>query len=314
MLHPEEKQKLIAVIGPTASGKSSCAHSLAQTFGGFLVAADSRQVYREMNIFTGKDIGEWTDYKGEPTYMVDGIPEYLVDYVSPNQAFTLYDYQKDANNMIQKCADKNVPILVGGTGMYISAVIDNYDLSSVPDNSEVRDGLYQRLEKEGIEVLYAELCDVDPGALEYIDKANERRIIRALEVYELTGKPFTESLGQHESLYEPLIIGMDIERDVLYDQINTRVDEMVENGGFDEAYTLYTKYNPELPAMSSIGYKQCIMYFKDEITKQEAIRLIKRDMRHYAKRQLTWFKRDPRIQWVKSCEEAHALTHEFLAK
>lgn len=284
------KQKLIVVVGPTGAGKSDIALTIAKDSGGFLISADSRQIYKELDIVTGKDEGEWQN----GAYMVDGIEECMVDFLDPQEKYSAAEYQKEVYKIIAEKIDK-LPIMVGGTGLYINAVVDNYDFSEKSDNT-FRDKLEVELKKQGLDSLVSQLKEKDPK-LE-LDFQNPRRVIRALEYNLSTGKLWSEeSMKKRESKFDVLMIGIDWDREVLYDRINKRVDQMVVMGAIEETRGLYEKYGEDWPSVDSLGYQDFIRYFKDEITLEEAMIEMKKRSRHYAKRQLTWFKRDERIKW-----------------
>lgn len=284
------KRKLIVVVGATGAGKSDVALELAKEFGGFLISADSRQIYRELDIVTGKDAGEWQN----GAYMVENIAEYMVDFIDPQEKYSAADYQAEVYKLLEE-KKEGLAIMVGGTGLYVNAVTDNYDFSEEADYG-LRAKLEAELEKQGLSHLSEKLKNLDPEA--EVDDKNPRRVLRALEYCMTTGKLWSqESRKKRESKFELLMIGINWEREELYDRINKRVDKMVEMGAVSEARKLYEKYGESWPAVDSLGYEEFIKYFKDEMTLPEAIESMKQRSRNYAKRQLTWFKRDERITW-----------------
>jgi tRNA dimethylallyltransferase len=317
----QEKQKIIVVLGPTASGKSALALELAKAFNGFLIAADSRQIYRDMNIITGKDEGEWRMVNQEHGFYVDGIQEFMVDVINPDEAFSVHEYQQQVFDIIdheRACAtiegrEPRLPIIVGGTGLYISAVVDNYLLQGAVDR-EIRAQLENDLTEKGLDYLVNQLQELDPETAEEIDTENPRRVVRALEQVIAQGEAIAHDIGTAPPKYDVLQIGIEWPRDALYDRINRRIDGMLEHGGWHEVREIMARYGDSLNAVSSIGYKQLAAALDGSMSKEEAIETFKRDSRRYAKRQLTWFKRDERIQWVKSSarDQAHELVADFL--
>ncbi len=310
-----KKQKVIVIVGPTASGKSDIALQLAKDFHGFLISADSRQIYKEMNILTAKDIGIWKDFNGEQIYFVDNIPEFMVDIIYANEYFSVADYQKRVFSILDKYPKIfGIPIIVGGTGLYISAVVYNYQFSELEPDFELRKKLQKDFEQKGLEFLLNKLKVLDPVSYDYIDKTNPRRIIRALEFVIKTGKSFVQSQKKNISQkYDFLQIGILCDRQELYRKIEHRIDKMLEKGAWDEVKYILSKYGENLNAITGIGYVQLGKALSGELTEQEAVNLFKKATKNYAKRQLTWFKRDKNIHWVKNYEQAYNLVKDFLA-
>lgn len=302
-----KKRKIIVVLGPTASGKSVIALELAKEFNGFLISADSRQVYRGMDIGTNKDEGAWQD--GE--FFIDGIEECLIDVVSPNEEFTVGDWLEQTGKVISERKNK-LPIIVGGTGLYIFALINDFQLPA-GKNERLRAKFEKLLANKGLAALIDEIKKIDPDIEQKIDSKNPRRALRAAEIVFSTGKPLTRQRGECE--YDVLQIGVELPRETLYEKINRRVDEMFAAGLVKEVKTLVNAgYQCHLPAMTSIGYRQVCQFLEHEISGEKAVELIKRDTRHYAKRQMTWFKRDKTIHWIENGNEAIQLVENFLAK
>lgn len=296
----KHKEQIIVILGPTASGKSRLAFDLAKKHNGFIISADSRQIYKELDIITGKDLGEWKDVNGKKLYFVNGIETYMVDSIDLSQNFTLKDYQEFVFSILEQKKDSGqLPIIVGGTGLYISAIIENYQLNKEAPDFTIRKEIEKEIKQNGIDRIYSELLEKDPNVETFIDKNNKRRVIRALEYIRQTGKKFSEQLQKGESKYDFTLCEIDINRQDLYKKIEHRIDGMLENGGMQEAQHIFEKYGNTYNATSSIGYKQLGLYFSGEITKQEAIDLFKRDTRRYAKRQITWFSRYENIHKVK---------------
>jgi tRNA dimethylallyltransferase len=308
--------KLIVILGPTASGKTGLSLKLAKKFGGEVVSADSRQIYKGMDIGTGKV----EDKKG--------VRHYLFDVVRPDEEFTLADYKKKAVAAIRDILKRGkVPFLVGGTGLYIQAVVDNLEIPAVPPNKKLRAqfekelaltphpsplpqgerGIDSRDREKVIKKWYKKLLKLDPGAAEVVDAKNPRRIIRALEVCLSTGKQFSKLREKGKPLFDVLQIGINLPREKLYDQIDERVEQMIKDGLAGETKKLLKKYSSRLPSMSGIGYKEIGEYLSQKVRKSEsqkalneAAQKIKFRTHAYARRQMTWFRRDKRIKWIKN--------------
>lgn len=290
--------KLIVILGPTASGKSALVTKLAKKFKGEIVSADSRQIYREMDIGTAKVIPK-----------KDEVPCHLIDIINPDQEFTVAEYKERGIKIIRDIQRRDkVPFLVGGAGLYIKAIVDNLKIPPVSPDKALRN----RLNKKSIQELIKKLKRLDPEALLQFRIKDKCRLIRALEVCLLTKRPFSQQRVQGEPLFETLQIGLKVPRKKLYKRINERVDEMIEKGLIEEVKKLGKKYAWNLPSMSGIGYKQIGMYLHKKIDLERAIELIKRDTRRYARRQITWFRQDKRIHWVKTKKEAEKLIRTFL--
>jgi len=302
--------KLIAVVGPTASGKTALALELAKKINGEIISADSRQFYRGTEI--GSDIpdGTWKNVAGRRTYFVKGIPHFLMAFLPPSKTFTAAQFKEHVIRIARDIAKRgHVPILCGGTGLYIRAVVDNFTLPEVPADADFR----ARMEKKTTLALYSELAKKDPVYLARIPPNNRRYAIRALEVIRATGKPFSEMQGKGEPLFDVLQIGVKRERSEAFKRIDARVDQMMKRGLLDEAKKLGRRYGWNIPAMSGLGHRQLGQYLRAEISLEEAVRLIKRDTRHYAKRQMTWLRRDVQIRWIKNTTAAKRLAKGFLA-
>ena len=293
----EKKQPLIAVVGPTASGKTAVGIALAKEYNGEVVSADSMQIYKGMDIATAKPDEE----------EMQGIPHHLISELEPASSFSVAEYVKLAQQKIEDIAARGkLPILVGGTGLYVSSLIDNINFDNAITDGSVRRRLTEEAKQIGNEAMLERLREIDPEAAEKIPAANLVRVIRALEVYEVTGIPFSrhkELNRMQDSLYNACIIGLTYkDRSVLYDRINKRVDIMLQKGLIEECCAVYE--NEKLgTACQAIGYKELIPYFENKKTKEECIDKIKQYSRNYAKRQLTWFRRDERIQWVEIDED-----------
>lgn len=302
------KLKLLAVIGPTAAGKTALAIELAKLFNGEIISADSRQFYRGTNIGTDIIEGKWVKRGGRRVYLAHGVPHHLIAFRSPSQPVTLDGFRRLARRKIKEIAARDhLPILCGGTGLYVQAVTDNFLLPSVPPNPVLR----ARMERRSTADLLAELKRRDPDYAARISSGNRRYIIRALEVIEATGQPFSAQQAKGEPEYDTLKLGVRRPRETLYRKINRRVDEMMEEGLVRETEKLVKRHGWQTPAMTGLGHRQIGQYLKGEISLAEAVRLIKRDTRHYARRQLIWWRRDPTIRWVRSLSEAERLVSRF---
>jgi len=307
--------KLIVILGPTASGKTDIALRLVKKFNGEIISADSRAIYKEMDIGTAKPITNYklpiTNYKSY--YIFKGIPHYMIDVVRPNQEFTVAQFKKRVINIIKNIQKRGrIPFLVGGTGLYISTIVDNLKIPPVLPDPKLRKRLERLIKNHGLNFLWQKLIELDPAAQKFVDKDNPRRVIRALEVCLKTKKTFSELRKIGQPLFNILQVGVKLPRRTLYKKINSRVGKMIEIGLIDEVKKLIKKYPVNLPSFSGIGYKEIISYLQGEISLPEAIDLIKKNTRHYAKRQITWFKRDKRIKWVKNIKEAGLAIKDFL--
>ncbi len=286
------QNKIIAVAGPTASGKTALAIEISKRFHGEVVSCDSMQIYR------GMDIGTAKPSKAE----MCGIPHHMIDIAEPDERYSVAEFVKAARACIDDIlARGRLPVLAGGTGLYMDSIINNTDFAEQKSDGKFRGELQQYAEKHGVDALHAMLAERDPEAAEKIHPNNIRRVIRALEVCHLTGKTFTQVNREalREPIYDALIFGLEMPRDVLYGRINERVDRMMSEGLEDEVRRLYDSgIDPDCTAMQAIGYKELAEYFRGESGRDEAIEKIKRESRRYAKRQLTWFKRNPKIIWL----------------
>ena len=302
--------KLLVLIGPTASGKTSISLDLAKEFNGEIISADSRQFYKKMDIGTAKVKGKWERNGFRRTYMVNDIPHHLIDFMDPVKKFTVAEFRDKAIKYI-KLANKNkrLPMLVGGTGLYVSAVIDNYMIPRVAPNKQLR----ANLDEKSLDELSDLLEQMDPDIMKTIDKKNKRRLIRALEVCIFTGEPFSEQRTKSAPMFNLLIMGVEVPRDILYDRINKRVDKMIDEGLESEVRALVRqKYSWDLPSMQGIGYSQFRPYLKGDQDLEKTVETLKRDTRRLARRQLSWFRRDKRIVWIKDINEASNCVKEFL--
>jgi tRNA dimethylallyltransferase len=301
---------LLVLAGPTATGKTGLAIALARRLGGEIVSADSRQIYRGMDIGTAKPTPEQRAL----------APHHLLDVVTPDESYTLAQYQADAQAAIAAIhAREQLPLLVGGTGLYIRAVVDNLAIPQVPPNQELRQQLEEEAARQGSAALHARLAALDPIGAARIDPANLRRVIRALEVVLLTGQPFSAQQGARPSPYRPLFLGLNGPRELLYARADQRVDAMLASGLVWEVQRLIAAgYDWHLPSMSSLGYQEVGGYLRGELSLEAAVERLKFNTHHYIRRQLTWFRAEQRIHWLDCTatdpeRRALALAEEWLA-
>ncbi|TET61259.1 tRNA (adenosine(37)-N6)-dimethylallyltransferase MiaA [Candidatus Aerophobetes bacterium] len=296
MLGPQRRDyslldALLVMVGPTAVGKGEVAVDLAGKLRAEVISADSRKIYRGMNIGTAK-----------PSLEVRRkIPYHLIDVASPDEVFSAAEFKKRASSVIKRIQEENkLPLLVGGSGLYIRAVVDGI-FSGPGRDQNLRARLREREKDKGEGALYQELKRLDPASASRLHSHDARRVIRALEVYYLSGKPI--SSHQREAPYSPLsstvMVGLRMKRSALYQLTNRRVDAMIQEGLVQEVEGLLKEgYGEDLPSMEGLGYRQIIGYLKGKYSREEAVRLVKRDTRRFAKRQLSWFNKDPRIIWL----------------
>ena len=288
-----DKPKGVVICGPTASGKTALSIQLAQKINGEIISSDSMQIYKDMNIGTAKPTIE----------EMQGIKHYLIDFVEPNQRYSVAEFKKDAENAIEEILAKGkTPIVVGGTGLYVDSLIYGIEYQDIKIDEEYRKELEKRAQKEGLEALYAEAKKIDPEAVKKISSNDQKRILRILEIYKATGKNKTEQEQESRKngvKYDYKVFAIDMNREVLYDRINKRVDIMIENGLIEEVEKLLKKYKEFPTAMQGLGYKEVVEYLQADITKEEMIEKIKRETRRYAKRQMTWFRKNKQTIWIK---------------
>lgn len=286
--------KIIAVVGPTASGKTRLALTLAKKFGGEIVSVDSRQIYKGMDIGTAKD---------------KSFPQRLIDLFSPRAQFNVSRFKNLAIKAIREISRKNkLPILVGGSGLYFTTILSNLKIPKVKADKKLR----IELENLRVEELQTKLKELDPVAAE-ITGRNKRRIIRALEVILKTGDYFSAQRKKGKPLFDVLIIGLKLPREKLYERINKRIDEQIKKGLVAEVEGLVKKYGENAYALkNTIAYKELLPYLRGEITLDKAVADLKRNSRRFARRQNTWFKKQPNIRWLSSEKEAEKSTEKFL--
>ncbi len=326
-----KKQKIVAIVGPTGSGKTSLSITLAKKYNGEIISADSRQIYRGMDIGTAKTEIATSDKRQAtrkdeetnnsksashvPCLVSHGVPHYCVNIKNPDEDYSVADFKQDAESAITIIAKKGkLPLLVGGTGLYIWAVLDNLDIPEVKADPELRARIEKNVQEKGLSAVFEELLKLDPEAAYVIDPKNPRRVVRALEVAIITGKPFTAQRIKKESPYRTLKIGINPPSEVLRERINLRTDMMMKDGLLNEVRHLVKKYGDQCVAFDAIGYREIISYLRGDISLEKSVELMKANTWRYAKRQMTWFKRDKEIHWIENPQEADQLIAHFLQK
>ena len=287
------KQPLIILTGPTASGKTALSVELAKRIGGEIISADSMQVYRYMDVGSAKVTVE----------EMDGVPHHLIDVLDPQDSFNVVTFQEMAKEAMKKIyANGHIPIVAGGTGFYIQALLYDIDFTDNDGDMEYRHHLEELAKEQGAEVLHSMLKEVDPPSAEAIHANNVKRVIRALEFYKKTGQRISdhnEEERQKESPYNFAYYVLNMDRATLYDRIDLRVDKMIEAGLEEEVKQLKGMgCTRDMVSMQGLGYKEILDYLNGELSLEEAVYILKRDTRHFAKRQLTWFKREKDVTWV----------------
>ncbi|WP_314303777.1 tRNA (adenosine(37)-N6)-dimethylallyltransferase MiaA [Brevibacillus parabrevis] len=293
----QEREKLVVIVGPTAVGKTQLSLELAQQFNGEIISGDSMQVYRGMDIGTAK---------AEPAELAL-VPHHLIDIKNPDEEYSVAMFQESATQLINSINGRGgLPFIVGGTGLYIESVTHRFQFSQATQDPELRERLQRLADTEGVDALHARLADVDPVTAERLHPNDVKRVIRALEIYESTGYKMSDfQLRAQHSPYELVMIGLTMDRAILYERINRRVELMIEAGLIEEVRGLLDKgYDASLVSMQGLGYKELIPYLYGEITLEKAINDIKQRTRHFAKRQLSWFRRMPEIQWFDMTDPA----------
>lgn len=287
-----KKPVVIVICGPTASGKTDLSIELAKKVNGEIVSADSMQIYKDMDIGSAK----------VTVQEMQGIKHYLIDQVYPNERYSVANYKKDAKLAIEEIIKKGkTPIVVGGTGLYIDALIYEIEYKDIAINEEYRKELSKIKDEHGLEILYQKALDIDPIAMKKISPNDFKRITRILEIYEATGKNKTEQEAEsrlNEIPYNYKVFAINYDREKLYERINKRVDIMIERGLIEEVKNLLEKYSEFPTAMQGLGYKEVKQYLDGELSKEEMIEKIKQESRRYAKRQFTWFRKNKQIIWI----------------
>lgn len=326
--------RVIVVLGPTSSGKTALSLRLARQYGGEVINADARQMYRGFSIGTGKPPGRRGKFATHNAYMVrvqhdevmekaeeahkdvdklfPEIPHYLMDFLEPGELMTVAEWRERAIKAVKGIVQRgHLPIVVGGTGLYTSTLIDNFDIPHVPPNLSLRSSF----EKQSLDKLVSHLLKLDPTAASVVDLKNPRRVIRGIEICTFTGKSIAEQRKKHPPIIEAFQVGIQRPREEIRRRIDGAIRRMMEDGWPDEVRKQHEKgVSWNAPAMTSIGYKEIARYLRGEIMLDEAIQLIKLATYHYAKRQETWFKRDQRIHWAKDEDEAAELVSQWLTK
>jgi len=290
-------KKLFILGGPTAVGKTSISVKLAKELKGEIISADSMQIYKYMDVGSAKISNE----------EMEGVPHHLVDIVSPEEEFSVIDFKERASAAIEDISLRGcLPMVVGGTGFYINSLIFNYSYTSAEKDEEYRKYLENLAAREGNTYVHEMLKNIDSESYERLYPNDLKRVIRALEVYKLTGQTISEYTACDDIYNIPYDINyfvLTMDREKLYDKINKRVDIMLENGLIEEVIKLKEMgYNANMQSMKGIGYKEILYYLEGEISLERAVELIKQGSRNYAKRQLTWFKKDSRVKWVNKDE------------
>ncbi len=292
-----QRTPLLVLTGPTAVGKTNLSIQLAKRLNGEIISADSMQVYKHMDIGSAKITTE----------EMQGVPHHMIDILEPFDEFNVVIFKQMVKECIQNIVSRNhIPILAGGTGFYIQAVLYDIDFTENEENSAIRKRLEEEALQYGAQYLHDKLQKVDPKSAEMIHANNKKRVIRALEFFELTGQKISEHNEEErekQSAYASAYFVLDDEREHLYERINLRVDQMIENGLVKEVETLKAMgCDRSLVSMQGLGYKEILSYLDGEITLEEAVYLIKRDTRHFAKRQLTWFRREKDVIYVNKAD------------
>ncbi len=288
-----DKKKVIVICGPTASGKTALSIELAKKINGEIISCDSMQIYKDMNIGTAKPTQE----------EMQGIKHYLIDIISPNERYSVADYKRDAKKAIKEIINKGkIPIVVGGTGLYIDSLIYEIEYQDIQFDENYRKELEKQVEEKGLDYLYKKAKEIDPQAIEKISQNDKKRILRILEIYKATGKNKTQQeieSRKKEVEYDYHVYAIDWDREELYNRINKRVDIMIKQGLIEEVKKILEKYKEFPTAMQGLGYKEVVEYLEGKTTKEEMIEKIKMETRRYAKRQLTWFRKNKQTIWLK---------------
>lgn len=292
-MKPKNKKNVIAIVGPTASGKTTLAVEIAKHIDTEIISADSRQIFKEFDIATAKPTTEETQ----------GIKHHLIDVVNPDEEFTVADFADRASKIMENLFEQGkTPIVAGGTGLYFRILLENYDMPRVAPNKKLREELHKIEQEQGAEALYNMLKESDPVLAQKMHPNNTVKIIRALEVCKTLNIPMSQAQKKKTPLYDIKWLGLGHlngkDRQMLYDRTDKRVDVMLEKGLEKEAHSLYEKYGKISSLMNTIGYQEFIEYFDGNITFDEAVNKIKQNTRRYAKRQLTWFRPNKEIEWL----------------
>jgi tRNA dimethylallyltransferase len=310
MVDGKHRPNVIVIVGPTSSGKTYLSLKLSKRIPSEIISADSRQIYKFLDIGTAKP----------SKLQLKRITHHLIDILDPSENYDASIFEKDAEKIIDEIQNKNkITIVVGGSGLYVKALIDGI-FDTAENDEEYRKELLQIRKEFGNEFLYEELKKVDPESAAKMLPQNWKRVIRALEVFHTTGEPIWKHHQKQSSSKEKIYIfkqfGLNWDRKILYENIDRRVDEMIKNGFVDEVKNILFKgYNKNLNSLNSVGYKEIIQHMEGEISLERAIELIKRNTRHYAKRQMTWFRKDARIEWfdIKELSDLDQFVEQIVA-
>jgi tRNA dimethylallyltransferase len=284
--------KIIVIVGPTAVGKTYVSVELARKLNTEVISADSMQIYKGMDVGTAKI----TENEKR------GVIHHMIDIVNPDENYSVSEFKNDAEKIIDNLLLKDkIPVIAGGSGLYVNSLIYDLDFSNAKSNEKLREYYTYYYNEYGEEALYDKLIKIDPISAQRIHKNNIKRVIRALEVYDITGKKFSElntDVRKESKKYDCVLIGLSMERKVLYERINQRVDEMLSNGLVEEVKSLIDNgYDKNLVSMRGIGYKEIIDYLEGSMDLEEAANILKRNTRRFAKRQYTWFLKDKNVKW-----------------
>ncbi|TCW57369.1 tRNA dimethylallyltransferase [Bacillus thuringiensis] len=285
-----QREKVAVIIGPTAVGKTKLSIDLAKALNGEIISGDSMQIYRTMDIGTAKVTKE----------EMDGIPHYMVDIKNPEESFSVAEFQESVRKHIREITERGkLPIIVGGTGLYIQSVLFDYQFTDDAGDTIYREQMEKLALERGVEYVHKKLQEVDPESAERIHANNVRRVIRALEIFHTTGEKMSDQLEKQENelLYDVSLIGLTMDREMLYDRINLRVDIMMDQGLLEEVEGLYNRGIRDCQSIQAIGYKEIYDYFEDRVSLEEAVSQLKTNSRRYAKRQLTWFRNKMDVTW-----------------
>ncbi|KPU55555.1 tRNA (adenosine(37)-N6)-dimethylallyltransferase MiaA [Bacillus wiedmannii] len=285
-----QREKVAIIIGPTAVGKTKLSIDLAKALNGEIISGDSMQIYRTMDIGTAKVTKE----------EMDGIPHYMVDIKNPEDSFSVAEFQERVRKHIREITERGkLPIIVGGTGLYIQSVLFDYQFTDDAGDNIYREQMEKLALERGVEYVHKKLQEVDPESAERIHANNVRRVIRALEIFHTTGEKMSDQLEKQENelLYDVSLIGLTMDREMLYDRINLRVDIMMDQGLLEEVEGLYNRGIRDCQSIQAIGYKEIYDYFEDRVSLEEAVSQLKTNSRRYAKRQLTWFRNKMDVTW-----------------
>lgn len=285
-----QREKVAVIIGPTAVGKTKLSIDLAKALNGEIISGDSMQIYRTMDIGTAKVTKE----------EMDGIPHYMVDIKNPEESFSVAEFQERVRKHIREITERGkLPIIVGGTGLYIQSVLFDYQFTDDAGDTIYREQMEKLALERGVEYVHKKLQEVDSESAERIHANNVRRVIRALEIFHTTGEKMSDQLEKQENelLYDVSLIGLTMDREMLYDRINLRVDIMMDQGLLEEVEGLYNRGIRDCQSIQAIGYKEIYDYFEDRVSLEEAVSQLKTNSRRYAKRQLTWLRNKMDVTW-----------------